>query len=520
VGNWTGSTPTGFDKIGVYGRRAGGYTFELDLNSNGTLDTGDAIFAFGSGGRPIAGDWNNDDQDDGVGVFNGNTWFIDLNENQSLDLGETISTNFRGRPVVGDWTGTGVDRVGTYRNGSFFLDIDGDFQFNPDPNGNGMVDPGEDFAIRLSLHTSKQIPVAADWDQDTEDLNNNGVLDMGEDKDGDGVLDRGDTNLGIFVQDRNGQFPREAAEWYLDLGPFNNPNSPGDGLFQPPPTGIPGVPLVFQDIFYQFGDELSEPVVGNFDPPPPGGALPSNVQPLPPAPPADHSNARGPQASPIIVWDVNSSTVESGDIETRKDRDVFRFTPTETGRIAIDVTTANSDLNSVLEVRSATGRRLARNDNFGEGTDSHVELQVIAGETYYVTVGGARRTTGEYDLALEYILGGPLADDHGGNARTATQLALDADGSATATGTIHAGDLDVFKFTASASGVLELNLAGQSGFTPLMDVYDPAGRRMPLEDSMSLQVEAGNTYYIRVRALGGMRGDYELALDLLLESVV
>ena len=54
-------------------------------------------------------------------------------------------------PVTGDWDGTGIMRLGVFRNGWWYLDI----------NGNGIWDPGIDFAIPFGL--SGDLPVVGDW---------------------------------------------------------------------------------------------------------------------------------------------------------------------------------------------------------------------------------------------------------------------------------------------------------------------------------------------------------------------
>ncbi len=148
----------------------------------------------------------------------------------------------QGLPVVGDWDGDGDDNVGTFDQDSFFLDTDDDF---------GESDLTVSFP-EFDFGGLKPQPVAADWDAD------------------------GDDNIGLFVRRETGNNSgaRESGEWFLDI----NTDLSGIGTvvarFEPPPTGLPGVPLVNQDIFYNFGDEREPaalggliPVVGNFDPP-------------------------------------------------------------------------------------------------------------------------------------------------------------------------------------------------------------------------------------------------------------
>jgi hypothetical protein len=456
AGDWDGEQ---FDEIGVYGLRAAGFMFELDVNSNGTLDAGDAIFPFAAGGRPIAGDWNLDSFDD-VGVFNGTTWFIDLNGNFTLDAGETIPTNFRGRPIAGDWTGTGIDRVGTYRDNTFFLDINGNFQF----------DAGDQTI--LFGFAGRELPVAGDWDAD------------------------GDDNIGLFVPDRNGMTPREAAEWYLDVD--------SDGLFEPPPTGTPGIPLVNQDIFYQFGDEFSEPVVGNFDPP---------VTELP----GDEFDNRVNASAAALTFDAaGESAATDGAIQILRDRDVVQFTAPRNGRVSIDLTTPYSALDPVLIALDGAGQPLARNNNFGGSLDSHVEIRVKAGETYYLRAKGRGHTVGSYALAVDYLL--KTADESNG-AGIASGIAAHA---AIQT----ASDSDLFAFTASVSGRHEVETVTPGGLDTIVDVLDGSGGVIAHDDNgtartdaiVSFDAVAGQTYFIRVRGHAGTTGRYDLLVDDVLEA--
>ncbi len=519
VGDWDGN---GFDEIGVYGRRADGFRFELDLNGNGAFDTADASFLFGAGGRPVAGNWAGVGEDH-VAVFTGSAWLVDTGAAAYTAAvvavpGTIFNTAARGRPIAADFNGDGDDDVGLFQNGVFTLDFATDDNF--------LVD----LPINFSFNSTSQVPIAADWDADR------------------------DGNIGLFMPERNGMFPREAAEWYLDLGtPFRsglagptplapllgalfggvgvNTASPGDMLFQPPPTGglatLPNLPYVFQDIFYQFGDELAEPIAGNFDPP----RLETPFEPRPPLQPVDHVNAAGATSTPLIVFEQGGEAGDFGSIEIRGDKDTFQFTPSENGRIGISVGTPQSELDSTVQVFVRNGRRMrsvASNGNFGGTTDSYVELDVVAGTTYFIVVSGTRRSLGDYTVLVDEILAETGPDDHGNTPAAATALDITT-GSHHLTGVLNgSSDDDYFRFTPSVNGRVEINVAA---FARSLDtnvtVFENISRQIAQNDNagpnttdshVSLDVVAGQTYWIRVRSNGGRRGDYELALDLALSS--
>jgi hypothetical protein len=134
-------------KIGIY--RTGSWFFD---NGNGvfddcTIDTCLGPFGGLLPGRvltdfPLVGDWLGDGIAR-IGIFRFGSWFLD-NGNKVWDgCGDFPAQDrclgpFGGlggdMPVVGDWIGDGIARIGIYRSGSWFLD-----------NGNGVWDGCGDF---------------------------------------------------------------------------------------------------------------------------------------------------------------------------------------------------------------------------------------------------------------------------------------------------------------------------------------------------------------------------------------
>jgi hypothetical protein len=202
------------DKIGVF--RASKGTFYLDANGDGRLDSSERHFQFGQAGdvpfvgdwagtgsvkagvfRPSTGmiylDWNGNDRwDDGwmgcatdrclqigmdedvpvVGDWSGNGtskvgvfrpadggWYLDANGNgvwEGCAVDRCLQFGLSGdMPLVGDWTGSGTWKVGTFRSndGMFFLD----------ENGNGIWD-GCNIDRCLSFGMSGDTPLLGDWD--------------------------------------------------------------------------------------------------------------------------------------------------------------------------------------------------------------------------------------------------------------------------------------------------------------------------------------------------------------------
>jgi protocatechuate 3,4-dioxygenase beta subunit len=115
-------------------------------------DVIDHVFQYGSkGDRAVAGDWNGDGIRT-VGIFRNGAWFLDMDGDGRWSDGD-ISVEFGQEgdlPVVGDWTGDGISKLGIYRNGTFYLDT----------NNNRRLD-ATDKVFQLG-HSGDQ-PVAGDW---------------------------------------------------------------------------------------------------------------------------------------------------------------------------------------------------------------------------------------------------------------------------------------------------------------------------------------------------------------------
>jgi protocatechuate 3,4-dioxygenase beta subunit len=89
----------------------------------------DHVFQYGSeGDMAISGDWNGDGITN-IGLFRDGTWYLDADGNGRWTPGDVYveSVGAAGDiPVVGDWNGDGVDELGVYRKGTWYLDINGD----------------------------------------------------------------------------------------------------------------------------------------------------------------------------------------------------------------------------------------------------------------------------------------------------------------------------------------------------------------------------------------------------------
>jgi hypothetical protein len=88
----------------------------------------------------------------------GTTWYLDYNNNGVWDPAIDKRFNFgrTGRPVVGDWTGTGISCIGILRNESSVA------RWYLDRNGNGAWD-GSQIDGYYTFGRSGDIPIAGQW---------------------------------------------------------------------------------------------------------------------------------------------------------------------------------------------------------------------------------------------------------------------------------------------------------------------------------------------------------------------
>jgi hypothetical protein len=90
-------------------------------------------------------------------VYANGVWYLDLNGNGAWNGAPTDGLYYFGGgltgaiPVTGDWTGTGVTRIGVYHNGVWYVDL----------NGNGVWDgPPTDGLFYFGGGLTGAVPIA------------------------------------------------------------------------------------------------------------------------------------------------------------------------------------------------------------------------------------------------------------------------------------------------------------------------------------------------------------------------
>src|SRR5262249_59777074 len=118
------------------------------------MDAGDETFTFGiAGDRIVIGDWGGTGVDK-VGVFrsvgdaaNTAVFTLDSNNDHNFTAGDAVFRFgiFTDGIVVGNWNGDNKgDKVGVYRSAAAYANAPGTAVFSVDNNGNLQYDPGVD----------------------------------------------------------------------------------------------------------------------------------------------------------------------------------------------------------------------------------------------------------------------------------------------------------------------------------------------------------------------------------------
>ena len=109
------------------------------------LDVVDHVFQFGGAGdQAFVGDFTGDGIST-IGIYRDGKWYIDKTGTGQWNANAVVKDNAdyglgpEGIPVAGDWTGDGIDKIGLFVDGTWYLDTTGDFRFDTQIRGFGQA---------------------------------------------------------------------------------------------------------------------------------------------------------------------------------------------------------------------------------------------------------------------------------------------------------------------------------------------------------------------------------------------
>ena len=115
---------------------------------------------------------------------------------------------------------------------------------------------------------------------------------------------------------------------------------------------------------------------------------------------ADSHGDNFADASRIVLNSLSSSTFITSTIDSPTDNDFFEVTAARTGRLIVRTVGLTRNVNTILRGFDSERNLLDANNNFGDGVDSRIRLDVVAGESYSLRLNSARQTFGDYRISL------------------------------------------------------------------------------------------------------------------------
>jgi hypothetical protein len=206
--------------------------------------------------------------------------------------------------------------------------------------------------------------------------------------------------------------------------------------------------------------------------------------------------------------------------------DYYSFTATATGSYTISALTPTSTLDTVIGIFSATGQRLAYNDDLGgTNSDSRVTLNLSAGSKYFLGVTNYSSTSrGAYNYTINGSAPIILPDDSYENNDTfGSSFNLGTlSANRTISGLKLADASDWYRFTTVAPGTsassVSISFTNSQGNLQLA-LFNASGAQLATslttgnKETISLNGRAAGTYYVRVYGNAGVHNpNYSLSI--------
>lgn len=229
----------------------------------------------------------------------------------------------------------------------------------------------------------------------------------------------------------------------------------------------------------------------------------------------DHADYGAWSRATVIPLNGNLGGSRSGVIERALDTDLFIFTPATTGSPTITLDVA-SGFDGWIELYGANHSYLWTQNLYAGGSDEVRATAVIAGQSYYILVGGWRVPNGGYTIRIN--------DDHPDADAwdSASLITLNSAGDGRRSGTIDfAGDTDLFKFTPVIQGAATVILDVDSDFDGWFELYAPDrslivrqnGGATNGDEFFSFTPVPGQPYFILVGGWRNPGGGYSIKID-------
>jgi hypothetical protein len=239
-----------------------------------------------------------------------------------------------------------------------------------------------------------------------------------------------------------------------------------------------------------------------------------------------------------LAVSASGAGFQSGRIEVSGDQDVFQFIASLSGSYDLRMVAVNgSALDSLLEVYTADGTRIARNDDTLElrSINSRIIFTAVSGESYFIRASGSNgsridTSTGNYELLIQRVISNSELNNR---LNAATPVPVGPNGVGNANGSLLEVDSQDTRFLMiPATGSYTITVSPEMGSSvdPRLSLYRQVGphgfelvarndNRATFGDSAGeivVSALAGETYFLLVDsvAVNPSRrvGDYRIAV--------
>jgi hypothetical protein len=240
--------------------------------------------------------------------------------------------------------------------------------------------------------------------------------------------------------------------------------------------------------------------------------------------PGDEFEPNDSFATASILAPPEDHTYPNLSIHAANNDDYYRVTASGTGTFTASLAFQHSQGDVDLYVYNASQTQLGR--SISVGNSETVSVNVVAGQYYYVRVIGYNRATNpNYSLSINQPEGGGSVpgDLFEQNDTFATARSLAASDQTYGSLSIDAAnDADFYSLVPAASGQLAVSLAFANAQGDVnLEVYNGSQTLLTSSTStadseqVSVQVTAGQTYYVRVFGPGGSTNpNYSMTVDV------
>ncbi len=239
-------------------------------------------------------------------------------------------------------------------------------------------------------------------------------------------------------------------------------------------------------------------------------------------------------AANIALNAVNGIGTINGVLVPTNDSDLFKFTTLASGPVTVRVSTPASSLNPRVVIYDTSHTQVFAAN--GNGDSASVTFNASGIAQYFILVIAdpsaiGSTAVGGYTVTASSTLpgggggGGPDDFPNAGEWNDAANIGLDTrTGLGTISGVISpAGDTDLFKFTVSGDGIVDMQLNTPSGglVDGQLKVYN-SSRVLVFQDSagilgataaLKFSALAGEQYFVLVEPVGSATGSYTLRVD-------